>query len=170
MSDSPSKATKILVAVGVWLIILFIVGVVFRGYIFPSKEKAEQQQQQQEKEDLLANTSSDSAYKSHVRFGIDGFSGYCAIRSNDFERDLRSKGRKVELEDDGADYLARLTALKSGDLDMAVFTVDALVKASAELGSLPASIVALVDETRGADAMLAYKEACLLYTSPSPRD
>lgn len=159
MSQSSSKTSKILVAAGLWVGIIAVVAFVFRGYIFPAQEKAEQQQIEQEKKDLLANTSSDSAYKSHVRFGIDGFSGYCVFRSKDFEKDLRGQGIKVELEDDGAQYVRRLEALKNGDLDMAVFTVDALVKASAEVGSLPASIVALVDETRGADAVLSYKAA-----------
>ncbi len=44
---------------------------------------------------------------------------------------------------------------------MAAFTVDALIKTTAQSGesSPPATIVALIDETRGADAMVAYKSA-----------
>ena len=49
--------------------------------------------------------------------------------------------------------------LKRGDADMAVFTIDALVKASAQ-GGQPAGDDrrALIDDTVGADAIVAYKE------------
>ncbi len=41
---------------------------------------------------------------------------------------------------------------------MAAFPIDALLTASAARKSAPATIVALIDETRGADAVLAYRE------------
>ena len=63
----------------------------------------------------------------------------------------------MNLHDDGADYAARIRALQAGDAQLAVFTIDALLKASAELNEMPATIVALVDETTGADAIVAYK-------------
>lgn len=148
---------KIIVGAAVWLVVIAISMVVLRGYIFPAQEQAKKEAEAQKKEELLVNTSSDSAYKYHVPFGIDSFSGYCLLRSGDLDQELRSKEIKVEYVDDGADYVGRLQALKNGDLKMAVFTVDALIKASAELGSLPATIVAIVDETRGADALKAYK-------------
>lgn len=148
---------KIVIGAAVWVVILGICMAVLRGYIFPAQEQAAQEAEIQKKEELLASTSSDSAYKYHISFGIDSFSGYCLFRSGDFNQELRNKEIKVEYIDDGADYVSRLRALKNGDLKMAVFTVDALIKASAELGSLPATIVAIVDETRGADSLKAYK-------------
>src|SRR5690606_23354589 len=66
-------------------------------------------------------------------------------------------GIKVELTDDGANYPQRLQKLASGELDMAVFTIDALMKSSADYKDIPATVVALVDETKGADAMVASK-------------
>ena len=53
-----------------------------------------------------------------------------------------------DLVDDGADYSQRIEALQSGEIQLAAFTIDALITASAELGELPATIVALIDETR----------------------
>jgi flagellar motor protein MotB len=41
---------------------------------------------------------------------------------------------------------------------MAVFTIDALIKASAQIGDLPVTIIAIVDETKGADALVASKK------------
>ncbi|MCA9172499.1 MAG: OmpA family protein, partial [Planctomycetales bacterium] len=60
--------------------------------------------------------------------------------------------------DDEADYSQRLRRLQSGETQLATFTIDALVKASAELNDLPAVIVAIIDESRGADAMVASKK------------
>ena len=60
--------------------------------------------------------------------------------------------------EDEADYDARLSALEDGDVEMAVFTIDSLIMAGAKLGRFPASIVMVIDETKGADAVLAYEE------------
>ena len=48
--------------------------------------------------------------------------------------------------------------LQRGDLQMAVFTIDALLASAASTRTLPPSIVAVIDETRGADAILAYRK------------
>ncbi|MEZ6117579.1 MAG: hypothetical protein R3C28_13535 [Pirellulaceae bacterium] len=62
------------------------------------------------------------------------------------------------MHDDQADYRARLEGLKSGKYDMATFTIDALIKASAELNDVPAVIVSIIDETSGADAIVGNKQ------------
>ena len=48
-------------------------------------------------------------------------------------------------------------ALKSGKVQMAVFTIDAYLKAGSEIGEFPGSIVLVIDESKGADAIVAYK-------------
>src|SRR5262249_46308725 len=59
-----------------------------------------------------------------------------------------------------ADYTKRAKALRSGETPLAVFTVDALIQNSAQLGGdPPATIVMVIDETRGADAMVADKQS-----------
>ena len=48
--------------------------------------------------------------------------------------------------------------MKRGDTPLAVFTIDALIKASADAGELPGTIVMLIDETASAVALVAYKQ------------
>ncbi len=147
-----SKA-KILLACVVWLIILSIGVVLYRMVYVPSVAKQEEQQQ----EEVLEATSGNSNYSAQLSLGLDAFSGYAVLRSTQMRQQLRSRGVKMDLVDDGANYDARLAALADGKLHMAAFPIDALLKASQKRGSLPATIVAIIDETQGADAVLAYK-------------
>ena len=139
---------KLLAVCLLWLMVLGIGAAVWKLYLDPAREKQR-----------LDETSADSRYRHHIDFALDSFSGYAVFRSQDFRDELSKKRIKVNLVDDGADYSQRIEALQSGEIQLAAFTIDALIKASAELGELPATIVALIDETRGADAMVAYKKA-----------
>ena len=106
---------------------------------------------------LLDGTGSQSQYDHRVSVALDSFSGYAIVRSPEFRKCLVEQKIRLELEDDGADYLQRIKELDRGRTDMAVFTIDALLKVSDHLGKSPATIVAVIDETRGADAMVAYQ-------------
>ncbi len=108
--------------------------------------------------EVLDATSGESNYSQHIKIGMDGFSGYAILRSLDFNQQLRSHGIKAEPADDGADYDKRLAGLASGELQLAAFPIDALLKASAKAKSMPATIIAVIDESRGADAVVAYKD------------
>jgi outer membrane protein OmpA-like peptidoglycan-associated protein/ABC-type nitrate/sulfonate/bicarbonate transport system substrate-binding protein len=154
-----SKAKIFLVSV-VWLILLTIGVLLYRMVVVPTvaKQEADQAKQVAEQQaQILEETSGNSAYKHRLKLGLDGFSGYAVLRSAGMEQQLRSQQIKIEWIDDGADYNQRLQGLSSGELQMAVFPIDALLKASQRQPTLPATIVALIDETRGADAMVAYK-------------
>jgi len=94
-----------------------------------------------------------------TRLALDSFSGYCVLRSEKFREKATARELKLHLMDDGAKYQERIKALKSGDVEMAVFTLDALINNSALFSSPPAAVVMVIDETRGADAMIAYKDA-----------
>ena len=94
-----------------------------------------------------------------VRLALDAFSGYAPLRSDEFRNDLALAGIELTLADDAADYDKRLATLASGETPVAVFTADAILKASAKLGTSPATIVLVIDETVGADAMVAYETA-----------
>ncbi len=148
-----SKA-KICWHVSFGLVILGIGVSLYRLWYVPSVAKKEAAKQQE----VLEATSAESKYTQHVKIGVDGFSGYAILRSSDFTQQLRSGGIKVEAIDDGADYDKRLAALASGDLQMAAFPIDALLKACSKANAMPATIVALIDESRGADAVVAYKD------------
>ncbi len=137
----------------VWLVILAICVLLYRLWWKPATE-AKQQQQQQE----VVDATSSHATKVTVKLGLDGFSGYALLRSPELASQLRKAKIKLETVDDGANYTERMNALADGRLQMAAFPIDALLTAAASRKVLPATVVALIDETRGADALLAYKE------------
>jgi len=135
---------KLLAVCCVWLVILGIAAAVWK--VYTGREFSGRH---------------GSRYEHDIKFALDSFSGYAVFRSESFLEKLAERGIKLELADDGADYSKRIRALRKGDVQLAVFTVDALIKTTAEIGDKrpPATIVAVVDETRGADAMVAYKRA-----------
>jgi len=165
------KSRKLFAIVAVWLVVAAIGAGVYKFVIAPSEENK-----------IIDETGSDSQFKHTVRVGHDSFSGYCLLRSASVATQLAGGGIRLEFHDDGADYTTRIEALAAGKLDLAVFTVDALIKSSAELGSWPGTIVLVIDETRGADAMVARKsvlpdiqalarpEARLVLTPDSPSE
>ncbi len=99
-------------------------------------------------------------HRGRVRLALDAFSGYSIFRSREFMDRVHSAGVPLYWADDKADYNARINALKSGEAPLAVFTFDALINASAQFPDkdLPAVAVMLIDESRGADAILGYKK------------
>jgi outer membrane protein OmpA-like peptidoglycan-associated protein/ABC-type nitrate/sulfonate/bicarbonate transport system substrate-binding protein len=93
-----------------------------------------------------------------VRLALDSFSGYSLFRSPEFKNRLRAQGIDFECVDDKADYKKRMDTIIRGDTPLAVFTIDALLVQTPKDGEPPASIVLLLDETRGADAMVSYQQ------------
>lgn len=139
----------------IWIVIIAIGAVAWKYFVAPQREKAAAQAKVEEKQQVIENTSSGTRYKHELNFVLDSFSGYVITRSEEFRNELASQSVRLNLVLDDADYVARLKALRDGKAQMGVFTMDALVKASSELGETPATITSLIDETNGADAMLA---------------
>jgi outer membrane protein OmpA-like peptidoglycan-associated protein len=150
--------SKILLASIAWLILLAIGVFLWKLVIQPSREKSQAQSAKQQEEAKLQASSSQSRYTQEITIGLDSFSGYAILRSPEFETQLFNRGIKLRLSDDAADYTARAAALEKGSLHFAAFPADALVKTFSKLEFPPATIIAIIDETRGADAMLAYKQ------------
>jgi len=155
---------KLLAVALVWLVLLGVGIAVWKFVFAPARRAAVQQQQQElaeeqelQRQERLQGAGSKSRYQHHLDFHLDSFSGYAILRSDEFAQELGTRGIKLELHDDAADYAARIRALQSGEAQLAAFTIDALIKVSAELGELPATIITVIDETTGADAMVAYK-------------
>ena len=145
-------------AVGILWLILCAIGVtIYKFFIVPANQKKAEIAAKNEKTNILINTSADSHYKSVINFGIDSFSGYSLFRNKDFIQLCSDKSIKINLIDDNANYENRLNSLQSGELQMAVFTIGALIESSNKLNDLPATIVAIIDETQGADAIVGYK-------------
>jgi hypothetical protein len=107
----------------------------------------------------IQSTSSSSQYKYSLTEQLDGFTGYCFNRSSALNELEKMDSVRVIIKDDAADYPARMKALQEGKADIAVFTIDSFVKAGLDLGEFPATIIAVIDESRGADAVVAYKTA-----------
>ncbi len=138
---------KLLALCLVWLIVVAVLAVAYRALIYPSMRNR-----------LLSGTGSDSNYRATVEMAMDSFSGYAILRSDTFHDELMRQRIRVNMIDDGADYVTRINQLRRGEINMAVFTIDALLTVSADLDAIPGTIVAIVDETRGADAIVAYQE------------
>ena len=150
---------KFLAVCLIWLAIFGAGAVAWRLVVTPMRKSAEERSQEEAERAALEATQGDLPYEHEVTIALDSFSGYAVLRSNTFSQLLRRNKIKLDLLDDGANYTERLESLRTGKAQMAAFTVDALIKTTAQSGELPATIVALIDETRGADAMVAYESA-----------
>ncbi len=148
---------KIVLAAIVWLIVLGLGVSIWKLLIEPRQQSAQRQQKQEREADSVSKTQGTSKYSHELAIGLDSFSGYAFFRSPALQEQLSQRGIRLKLVDDNANYSARGEALESGKLQMALFPADALVKVSSKRQSLPATIIAIIDETRGADAMVAYK-------------
>jgi len=146
MADKNAKLR--LVAALIWIGIAGVLAVAAKFYILPKYQS-----------DLAEDTGSKSRYEHEVTVAADSFSGYSIFRSPALSKSLGQRGIKLTVQDDKADYEARIKNLKNGSVDMAVFTIDSYISAAAKLGEFPGSIVLVIDETRGADAIVAYKDA-----------
>lgn len=149
------KRIKILIVGGIWLFLLACAAVGFRYWWTPKQERQAQEKAVAEKQETINRTTTPSRYSHSMTFAVDSFSGYAPFRSAFFKEEAAKFGILIDVKDDGGNYTQRLKDLADGKIDMAVFTIDALVKCSAELGDIPVSIVAIADESKGADAMIA---------------
>lgn len=149
---------RVLAIICVWSVIIVFVALIYRFAIVPFTQKVEAKAQEKETQEKLKVTSADSRYDSVVDLALDSFSAYCVFRSNDFKNELAQDRIGLNVIDDGADYAQRIQMLNDGKYQFALFTLDTLIKNCANINALPGVVVSIIDETRGADAMLAYKE------------
>ncbi len=149
MTQSTSGAKRALTLMVVWG---FLALLVFGAYVFFFKPQWSQ--------DLMSKTGSESQYEHTLTLAADSFSGYSMLRSDMMRDELKAQSIKLTITNDNADYPARLEALQDGDVEMAVFTIDSLLIAGAQLNDFPGTIVAVIDESYGADAIVAYQSAC----------
>ena len=151
-----NKAKIVLIAI-VWLIVLTIGVSIWKFVIQPLRQTAQHQAEEQRQKDVLDKSTGSSIYKYEIQLAADAFSGYAVLRSEEFSMLLGQHAIRLKIDDDQADYRARLEGLASGKYQLAAFPLDALIKASALSNSLPATAISIIDETRGADAIVAYK-------------
>lgn len=126
-----------------WLIIITALGVTYKYFIRPNLDHK-----------LQEKTSSKSPYKAEVRLQLDSFSGYVVLRSEFFRNLLKKEGVRLILQDDQGDIFQRHKALASKRADFAVFTVDSYLLTGLSQGFTPSTIIAVIDESKGADAIV----------------
>lgn len=140
------QSIRRLVVAFVWVVIVVVLAVAAKFFLLPHVQGK-----------LQEETGSDSRYKDEIRVNVDSFTGYAVLRSTALKKSLQERGIRLTLKDDAADYDARMNGLADGSVDLAVFTIDSFLTTGAKLGSFPATILMVIDETKGADAIVAYK-------------
>lgn len=108
-------------------------------------------------EKQLLETSDARAIKGKIVIGTDNWIGYFPLCSKEMKQEMRRREYQLECRDDKADYAARMQALKAGEIQFAVATVDSyLLNGAAK--SYPGAIVAVIDESKGGDALVAWQD------------
>ena len=100
-------------------------------------------------------TSDAKDVKGKITIAYDDWIGYYPLISSRMKKFARSEGYILDGVNDGADYPARMQALKEGKYDFAVVTVDSYILNAVPV-DFPGTIIAVLDESKGDDAMVAY--------------
>ena len=108
-------------------------------------------------EQMQRDTSDAKDTKGRMVIGVDNWIGYFPLCSGDMKKRMRSAGYVLVCEDDKADYASRMQKLRDDKLQFAVATVDAYLLNGAPKG-FPATIIAVIDESKGGDAIVAWKD------------
>lgn len=108
-------------------------------------------------EEKQVSTSDAVKMKGKIRLALDNWIGYFPLRSNEMKTLMRREGWNLVWTDDKADYRARMEQLHKGEIDIAVATVDSYLLNGSEF-DFPGSIVAVIDESKGGDAIVARKK------------
>jgi outer membrane protein OmpA-like peptidoglycan-associated protein len=103
-------------------------------------------------------TTSDAVHtKGRIRIAMDSWIGYFPLCSNDMKSEMHRAGWLLECADDKANYQQRMTALSKGEYDLVVATVDSYLL-NGKTYDFPGAIIAVLDESKGGDAIVARKE------------
>jgi outer membrane protein OmpA-like peptidoglycan-associated protein/ABC-type amino acid transport substrate-binding protein len=131
-----------------FIIFIFIGLLILFGVYFGSPYLQEQ--------DSL-KTSDAGSLKGVITVGVDNWVGYFPLCGKEMRKRLSSQGYGLKCIDDNANYLERFKLLKEGKIDFAVGTVDSYVLNGSSF-DYPGSIVLVIDESKGGDAILAKKD------------
>ncbi|MDM8554131.1 phosphate ABC transporter substrate-binding/OmpA family protein [Desulfococcaceae bacterium HSG7] len=128
------------------IIILVVIGSVSVKLLLPLFEASHQKA-----------TSDAAKTKGKIRLALDNWIGYFPLRSTEMKNLMRRSGWNLICEDDNADYDKRMARLQSGEIELAVATVDSFILNSAP-HHFPGIIIMVIDESAGGDAILARKD------------
>ena len=148
------------VKIAVSLIVIGALGAASYRYLGPMLETR-----------MQIDTSDARGAKGRIVIGTDNWVGYFPLCSDEMRKRMRGRGYVLVCEDDKADYAKRMAALRAGRLQFAVATVDAYLLNGPEAG-FPGAIVAVIDESKGGDAIVAWKDKAAsidaLKANPTP--
>lgn len=103
-------------------------------------------------------SASDAAKIKHtVNVGVDDWAGYFYLCSPKTRAFAIEKGVLIKCEDDGVDFDKRFNGLKDGSLQLAAMTADTFTRQIDKHRSRFASVIAVIDESSGGDAILVNK-------------
>ncbi len=131
-------------------LLLLLVGLLTIGAVYFLKPYFQEKQQRSQSD---ARES-----KGHIKIAVDNWIGYFPLCSPEMKKRMRQQGWNLVCEDDQADYPQRMKRLKDEEIDLAVATVDSFLLNGAPKG-FPGTIVAVIDESQGGDAIVARKDA-----------
>ncbi len=114
-------------------------------------------QKKEEERSITYSTSDAGDLKGQFSIALDSWIGYFPFRSPVFARLMREEGYRVKIIDDRADYPGRMKMLKKGEIDFSVCTIDSYILNGKSV-NYPGTIVAVIDESKGGDAIVAWKE------------
>ncbi len=103
------------------------------------------------------DTSDARRPEGEIRLALDNWVGYFPLQSPVFKKLMRDDGYVVSVENDNADYAQRMEKLQKGELEFAVATIDSYILNGAP-EDFPATIIAIIDESKGGDALVAWEE------------
>ena len=109
------------------------------------------------KEHEQVATSDARKLQGKIVIALDNWIGYFPLRAPEIKAAMRRSGWQLVVEDDNADYRQRMARLKNGEIDMAVATVDSFLL-NAKAVDFPGTIVAVIDESKGGDAIVARRD------------
>ena len=132
--------------IALWLLLLGITGIFAGKALWDSFERQQS-----------IHLSDATRMKGRIVIGVDNWVGYFPLCSPVLQRRLYQQGYSLECQDDGADYPRRFTALAQGKIDLAAASLDAyLVNGAAS--KYPGAVIAVLDESRGGDALVAWQD------------
>lgn len=152
MATDRRRARGLLIAAALWLVVATVVALGAKFWLWPRIHHLQ-------KTELVEKTSNASAYKLEIPVAHDAFSGYAFLRSAALAGQLKTEGYKLDLQDDKADYIGRVQAMRDGKIKIMPIPINSYLEAGAAIGEFPGTIVMIIDETKDADAVIAYKQA-----------
>jgi outer membrane protein OmpA-like peptidoglycan-associated protein len=146
------KRLGCLALVFVWLLVFAGMLVAFKIWVMPAQQAADGNETPAPRE-----TVPEPQFERSVTIALDDYAGYAPLRSSQFRKQLASRGIGLELQHDGADYAKRFAAL-GNSLQYAGFSLDGYLRLCIEQDRVPGQIVAVLAESRGADALVSHHQ------------